>query len=124
MVHPVNPNNKVVLIDHKKKHKILTDHQRVVFGFHYLEDGNVEEALSTLGQVNQSYWTGQFHKDIARALLCHLTYPNTGNPQHGEESEFYLVVYKLTKLIIEGNIHFNGSGNIRLLKDELFKGLM
>lgn len=126
MVHPVSRDNNIVLIDHKKKQKLnkLTDRERIVYGYHYFEGGNHQEATSILGQVNQAYWTGQFHKDIARALLCQATYATTQHPGHGKESEFYVVVYRLTRHVTSNKIHFNGSGNLYLLKDELFKDLM
>lgn len=113
-------------MDHKKKQKNgkLTDRERVVYAYHYFERGNSSEALATLCQVNQSYWTGQFHKDISRALLCQATYATTQHPGHGKESEFYVVVYRLTKYVTSNKIHFDGSGNLYLLKDELFKDLM
>lgn len=119
-------DNKVILMEHKKKqlsHK-LTDHEKVVFAYHYFEQNNVGEAIKAIQDVSQGYWTGQFHKDISRALLCHATYQTTQNPALGKESEFYVVVYRLVKYITSNKIHFNGSGHFYQLKDELYKDFM
>lgn len=99
----------------------LSDHEKIVFAHHYLEQNNQAEGTKLLSSINPSYFHSQFHKDVARALLCHATHKNTQDPKHGKESEFYLVVFKLTRHIVSHKIHFTGSGHFYQLKDELFK---
>lgn len=108
----------------KLKHNQLTSRDKVIFAYHYLVQSNFEETIKTLNMIDSAYWVTQFHKDIARALLCVSTYASTQDPGLGKESEFYLVVYRLTKMIIDNKLHFTGSGHFYQLKDELFKGLM
>lgn len=120
----MSQDNKVFILGHAKRKNSLTDKERVVYAYHYFERNNESEAKKLLSEISKHYYDSTFHKDISRALLCHLTYPTTQNPVHGKESEFYLVVYRLTKFIVENKIHFNGSGYFVQLRDELFKDLM
>lgn len=126
MVPPVSQDNNVFMFELKKKSKSnqLTNRDKVVFGYHYFEQNNPEEAIHTLNIVESAYWITQFHKDISRALLCGATFNTTQDPSMGKESEFYIVVYRLTKHIVTNKIHFTGSGHFYQLRDELFKGLM
>jgi hypothetical protein len=111
------------MMQHARVKNRLSDHERIVFAYHYFEQGTPDKAKELLSQVNSLYYQSQFHKEIARALLCHATYAHTQDPILGKESEFYLVVYRLTKLITEKKLHFIGSGHFYQLRDELFKGL-
>lgn len=118
----MSQDNKIVLIQHAMRKKNITDYEKIVFAYHYFEQGNPESAKELLGTVHQLYYQSQFHKDIGRALLCHATFKTTNDPMTGKESEFYLIVYRLTKQITESKMHFTGSGHFYQLRDELFKG--
>lgn len=117
----MSQDNNVVLLNHKKRKNIITDRERVVFGYHYFEQNNQDEAVKILSEVTPGYYQSQFHKDISRALLCHATIKSTNDPKLGKESEFYLVVYRLTKHVTSRKLTFNQSGHFYQLKDELFK---
>lgn len=124
MVRPMSQDNKVFILGHAKKKNILTDMERLVFAYHYLESGNESEAKKLLSEVSKRYYDSTMHKDVSRALLCLETCRTTRHQPHAKEAEFYLVIYRLTKYITENKIHFNGSGYFVQLKDELFKDLM
>lgn len=109
-----------MLIKRLKKND-LTDRDKVVFAYHSFEQGNDGEAISLLKNVSQSYYLTQLHKDISRALLCQATYKNTNDPSMGKQSEFYLVIFYLVKLITSRKLNFQTSGYFYQLKDELFK---
>lgn len=124
-VLPVSRDPKIIPISQLRKVKrSLTDHEKIVYGYHAFEEGDPAEAIRLLSSVSQAYFMNGFHKDISRALLCQITFKTTNHPDHGKESEFYLVIYRLTKHIVSNKIHFNGSGHFFQLKDELFKGMM
>lgn len=122
----MSQDNKVVLLQHRAKLRKndLSDHEKVVFAYHYFEQNNHDEAVKLLSSVSGHYYESGLHKDISRALLCHATYASTQNPAHGKESEFYLVVYRLVRHITHNKIHFTNSGHFYLLKDYLFKDFM
>lgn len=104
----------------KKKFKI-TDRERIVLAYHAYEQQNPEEATKLLASIDQGYYLMQFHKDIARALLCWATRKETQNEALAKESEFYLVVYRLTKHVVANRANFPKSGHFLELKDTLFK---
>lgn len=105
----------------RQKKNDLTDHEKVVFAYHAFDQGNDEQAISLLKSVSQSYYLTQLHKDISRALLCQATYKNTLDPVMGKQSEFYLVIFYLVKIITSRKLMFQTSGYFYQLKDELFK---
>jgi hypothetical protein len=119
----MSQDNKLVMIQHARVKNRITDYERIVFAYHYFEQNNPDEAKELLSKVHTLYYQSQLHKDISRALLAHATYASTQDPGLGKESEFYLIVYRLTKIITENKLHFTGSGNFYQLRDELFKGL-
>jgi hypothetical protein len=100
----------------------LTDYGKIVYGYHLLRERRVLDAQKLLGSVSTSYYTMDLHKDIARALLCWATYQNTQDESLRKESEFYIVVYKLTKMITTEGLLFTNSGFFHDLKNGLFKG--
>lgn len=126
MERQVNQDNNIVMFELKRKlkHNQLSNRDKIIFAYHYFDQNDVNSAVNTLNTVDGAYWITHFHKDISRALLCIPTYQSTQDPSIGKESEFYLIIYRLTKRITDGKIHFTGSGHFYQLKDELFKGMM
>jgi hypothetical protein len=118
----MNQDNKVVMMAHMKNKNKMSDRDRVVYAHHYFQNGNTDGAMKLLGDVHSLYYQSQMYKDISRALLCHATYKTTNDPGLGKESEFYLIIYYLTRHITENKLHFTGSGHFYQMRDELFKG--
>ena len=116
--------NEIVDFDLFKQAKKnqLTDHGKIVYGYHLLNQRKIEEGKKILGTVSTHYYTTELYKDLSRALLCWSTYQNTKDENHRKESEFYLVVYRLTKIVIGQNLLFTNSGFFHDLKNGLFKG--
>lgn len=104
--------------------KHLSNRDKLVYAHHHFQSHQHYEATKLLASVDRHYLEQDLHKDIARALLCHCTYPKTQDPLIGKESEFYLIVYYLVKHISETKIHFKNSGYFYLIKEELFKGFL
>lgn len=121
----MNQDPKVLFLQHKSQSRknVLTHKDAICFALQYMEQGNNDEAIKIFQAIPSSYWTEQFHKDISRALICHITAKTTGDQMLGKESEFYLVVYYLVKRITREKLNFKNSGYFQQLKDELFKGL-
>lgn len=113
--------SNLVVLGHRKSKSKMTDKEKLVYGYHYFQDQNTEDAIDLLSSIDRQYFITGLHKDVSRALLCQLTYKTTQNSDHGKEAEFYLIVYNLTKIITSGNMTFNNSGHFFVLKDELFK---
>lgn len=122
----MSQDNNVISFDQNKKQKknILTDKEKIVFAYHAMEVSNLDEMFKLLTSVSPGYYQTQFHKDISRALLCQSVFKSTQDFNLGKESEFYLIIYRLTKAVTEGKFNFVGSGHFYQLKDELFKGLV
>lgn len=120
----MSQDNKVVQLLHIKKsnNNDLSNKEKLVFAYHYFDQGNDEAAIKLLCTVGQAYYVTQFHKDISRALLCQATYKTTQDYNIGKESEFYIIVYRLVVTITSKKLVFTGSGHYYQLKDELFKG--
>lgn len=109
-------------MDLMRKRTNLTDKEKLVLGYHLLENNKEDEAKKILGQVSSGYMATTFHKDISRALLCWSVCKKTENEEHRKESEFYLIIYRLTKRVSSTNLMFKNSGHFVDLKDTLFKG--
>ncbi len=122
----MSQDHKVIQMLHIKRLKTnqITDKEKIVYAYHYFESGNDFDAKKLLNSVSGPYYDGGLFKDISRALLCQTTVRTTGNADHGKESEFYLVVYRLTKHIIDNKLNFTKSSHFYLLKDQLFKDFM
>lgn len=105
----------------KKKKFKLPDREKVIAAYHLFESAQDEEAMELLSTVDQHYYLFQFHRDISRALLCWAIRASTQRLDHQKESEFYLIVYRLTKLITNRKLNFPKSGNFAELLDTLFK---
>lgn len=118
----MNQNSNIVPIN-RVNAKFLSDYEKIVYAYHNFQSNNSEEALKLLNLISPWYYQNQFHKDISRALLCASVAKTTNDLLMSKESEFYIVIYRLTMYITEHKIHFNGSGNFYQLKYELFKGL-
>lgn len=120
----MSQDNEVVdlgLFKQVKKNQ-LSDHGKIVCGYHLLSQDNFEEGIKVLGSVSTHYYTTELYKDLSRALLCWSTCQNSGNEDHRKESEFYLVVYRLTKMVVGHNLLFTNSGFFHDLINGLFKG--
>lgn len=113
--------NDQVLSINLGKRSSFTDKEKLVYGYHYLDQGRLDDAKKLLGQISSGYMATTLYKDLSRALLCWATYKHTGNESHRKESEFYLVVYRLTKLVLKDNVMFKNSGHFHDLKETLFK---
>ncbi len=123
----MSPNDDdVVDLDLFKKFKKnqLTDHGKVVYGYHLLRERKVDEAKKILASVSVHYYSVDIHKDLARALLCWATYMNNGIEELRKESEFYTLVAKLTRMVTSENLLFTNSGYFHDLKNTLFKGFL
>lgn len=114
--------NNNILHFNAKNIDSLSDKDKLVYAYHAFEKNDNEQAFKLLNAISQSYYLTQFYKDLSRALLCHSVAKLTNDPDQGKESEFYLIVYRLTKRIVATNIIFKGSGYFHILKEELFKG--
>lgn len=121
MVLRMSHDNNIVSIETRKKRGHLSDKDKIVLAYHLIEESKEKDALKLLGSINQSYYLTYIHKDVSRALLCYLIFKTTQQENLRKESEFYLVLYKLTKHILRNNLVFNKSGFFYTLKDELFK---
>lgn len=105
----------------KRKKYGLTDRDKIVFAYHFFEDKKYDEAKKLLGEISGGYFTTGFYKDIARALLCWATMKYNNDSKCQKESEFYVVVYRLTRKVIGEKLIFKNSGYFTDLKNELFK---
>lgn len=103
----------------KKKFR-LPDREKIIMAYHLFESNKGSDAIELLSSVDSHYYLIQFHRDIARALLCWAV-RHTGNPNLAKESEFYLIVYRMTKFIVGNKLNFPKSGNFTELLDTLFK---
>jgi hypothetical protein len=104
----------------KFKKNQLSDKEKIVYGYHFIEDRNIDQAKSLLSSVSQHYYMAGIYKDLTRALVCYLAYKYSSNPVHSQESEFYLVVYKLTQRIYWDQIKFHHSGYFEDLRLSIF----
>jgi hypothetical protein len=120
----VSQENEIVDLDLFKKFKKnqLSDHGKIVYGYHLLRERKVIEAKKVLASVSVHYYSVDIHKDIARALLCWATYMQNQDPNLGKESEFYTVMAKLTRMVVTENLLFTNSGYFHELSVTLFKG--
>lgn len=118
--------NNLILLDYKKKEKAkqLSDRDRICFAWHYISEGELDRAIKIMAPIQDYYWATQIHKDIGRALLCHEAYKSTRDSNMGKESEFYIVIYRLTKYISDTKVQFKNASQFWLLRDQLFKDLM
>lgn len=105
----------------KKKAKTLNNREKVVHAYHLFNDKKDSEAVSILVSIPQSYYLIDLHKDIARALLCWATHKTSNSMDHYKESEFYVVIYRMTKHICVNKLMFKNSGYFSELKLNLFK---
>lgn len=125
MVRRMNQGPKVVSLSGRRlKHQKLSDKEKIIYSYHLLSDCFVDDAIDLLKLVSKDYYEKDLHKDISRALLCYATKASSQNIQHGKESEFYLVVYRLVKMISEQKLYFKNSEYFVMLKDQLFKDFM
>ncbi len=99
----------------------ISDREKIVVSYHIIEQGRTLEAIDLLSSISQDYFLIQFHKDIARALLCWATRGIAQDLKLAKESEFYLIVYRLTKFITENKLTFKNGGYFYELITELFK---
>src|SRR5579864_7044626 len=111
MEYPMSQDNNIVDIGSSKKRKNrLPDREKIVLAYHVFCHNDFKEGQNILGSVDQGYYLIQFHKDIARSLLCWATLKSIHDADKAEsmrkESEFYLVVYKLTKIIVANKLNF------------------
>lgn len=114
-------NDEPVNLGLFRSRKNLSDKDKIVYGYHLLESGDVAEAKRVLGSVTQTYFMVNLYRDISRALLCWITYKSTNSLQHYKEAEFYLVIYKLTKKVVSENLMFKNSTQFDELLNVLFK---
>lgn len=99
----------------------IPDREKIVVAYHTIEQGRTAEAIGILSSVSQDYYLIQFHKDIARALLCWATRGAAQDFRLAKESEFYLIVYRLMKFITENQLTFDKGGYFYELMIGLFK---
>lgn len=120
----MSQDNDIVDLDLFKKFKKnqLTDHGKIVYGYHLLRERKVEEAKKILASVSVHYYSVEIFKDLSRALLCWVTYMNTNDESLRKESEFYTVMSMLTRIVVTENLIFTNSGYFHDLKNGLFKG--
>lgn len=122
----MSQDNDIVDLDLFKKFKKnqLTDHGKIVYAYHLIQEEKIEEARKVLSSVSVQYYTTEMYRDLSRALLCWATYKNNSDLNLYRESEFFLVVSKLTKAVISKNLIFQNSGYFHDLKNGLFKGFI
>lgn len=120
----MSQDNDIVDLDLFKKFKKnqLNDHGKIVYGYHLLQERKVEEAKQILASVSVHYYSVDIYKDLARALLCWATYQTNGDETLRKESEFYPVVSKLTRMIVNEKLVFINSGYFHDLRNGLFNG--
>lgn len=111
-----------ILLFKKKIHGELTDREKLIYGYHLLEDKDEIGAAKLFGSLSPGYMATNFYKDLSRALLCWATLQTTNNEDMRKESEFYLIVYRLARKINHEGLVFRNSGYFNELKDTLFKG--
>lgn len=99
----------------------MTDHMKIVYAYHSFEENDPAEAFKLLDSVTQTYYVVQFHKDIARALLCHQIGKTHPDEAIKKEAEFYILVYRLTKKIVTSGLRFDRCQYFYDLRSELFK---
>lgn len=117
-------NNIVDIASSKKKRNRIPDREKIILAYHAFRHNNPKEAQNMLASVDQGYYMIQFHKDIARALLCWATSKGQEYEKvedHRKESEFYIIVYNLTKIIVHNKYNFPKSGNFMELVGTLFR---
>lgn len=117
-------DNEVTNLELFKKFKKnqLPDRGKIVYGYHLLRERKVEDAKKILASISKHYYVVDIHKDISRALLCWATYQITNDLNQYRESEFYVVISKLVKMVAAENLIFNNSGYFHELRTTLFKG--
>lgn len=111
-----------MLLFKKKIHGELSDREKLIYGYHLLEDKDEMGAAKLFGSLSPGYMVTTFYKDLSRALLCWATLQSHNNEDMRKESEFYLIVYRLTKKVAAEGLVFKNSGYFMELKDTLFKG--
>lgn len=118
-------NNILDISMSRKKKNRLPDREKIVLAYHAFEHDDPKEGQNLLASVDQGYYVVQFHKDISRALLCWSTFKSIQDATQSEnmrkESEFYLIVYRLTKIIVGNRLNFPKSGNFTELTSTLFR---
>lgn len=108
------------------RHKDLTDKGRIVFAYHAFQSGNANEGVKLLSEVSQDYYMSGLYQDLARACLFWSLYVNSrgvNGDQYYKESEYYLIVYRLVKFVIQGGLCFNKSGYFHDIDLKIFKDL-
>ncbi len=117
-------NNVVDIRSSNKKKNRLPDREKVILAYHAFKHGDIKEGQDLLTSVDAHYYLIQFHKDISRALLCWATLKSVYDDKQSEnlrkESEFYLIVYNVTKTIVSKKLNFPKSGNFIELTSTLF----
>lgn len=104
------------------KGKSLTDRERIVYGYHFISNEDYENGYKLLGQVTQEYFEVGLFKDLSRALLCHTVGEMFADVSMQREAEFYLVIYRLTRMILTLRPEAIWTIQFFQLKETLFKG--
>lgn len=101
----------------------LSDHDKIVYAYHLLQDSDSERASKLLTSVSKTYLKSGLHIDISRALLCHLINQRSPDALIGKESEFYLVIYGITLHVAQNSVEAGWATPFRELKERLFKDM-